>query len=105
MEILQLNMSNDKIIEAGMDMMVQCINFNVVDELDKPYVTLQLNVLGIIYGANIPKHELQKSNVDDAWKQIIQEFGVMHMMGQSKKVQDGSRELTDEEHQIIEAKK
>lgn len=97
-------MSNDKIIEAGMDYMVQCIKFNVVDELENPYVTLQLNVLGVIYGANVPKHELQEQNVKDAWKQIIQEFGVMHMKGQSYKVQDGSRELTDEEYKILEKK-
>lgn len=104
MEILQFNMSNDKIIEAGMDVMVQCIKFNVIDGLESPFVTLQLNVLGVIYGANVPKHELQEQNIKDAWKQIVQEFGIMHMKGQSSKIQDGSRDLTDEEYKILEEK-
>ena len=75
--ITTIQMSNEQIIEVGMDIMVQCIKFNVIDELDKPHITLQLNILGVLYGVQVPKHEIQENNIIDAWKQIIEQFGVM----------------------------
>lgn len=105
MEILNFNLTNDQIIEIGMEQVVQVIKFNVVDEIDKPHVILQLNVLGIIYGVMVPKHELNQQNVVDAWKQVIEQFGVMHLKGQKYNIQDGSRDLTDEEYKIMEEAK
>lgn len=105
MEILNFNLTNDQIIEIGMEQVVQVIKFNVVDEIDKPHVILQLNVLGIIYGVMVPKHELNEQNINDAWKQVIVQFGVMHLKGQKHNIQDGSRDLTDEEYKIIEGSK
>ena len=104
-EILNFNLTNDQIIEIGMEQVVQVIKFNVVDEIDKPHVILQLNVLGIIYGVMVPKHELTQQNIIDAWKQIITQFGVMHLKGQKHNIQDGSRDLTDEEYKILEEAK
>ena len=105
MEILNFNLTNDQIIEIGMEQVVQVIKFNIVDEIDKPHVILQLNVLGIIYGVMVPKHELNQQNIIDAWKQIITQFGVMHLKGQKHNIQDGSRDLTDEEYKIMEEAK
>lgn len=102
MEILNFNLTNDQIIEIGMEQVVQVIKFNIVDELDKPHIILQLNVLGIIYGVQVPKSEINEKNMIDAWKQIITQFGVMHLKGQKHNIQDGSRDLTDEEYKIIE---
>jgi hypothetical protein len=86
-----------------MDMMVQCIKFDVIeDELSS---TLQLNVLGIVYSASMPKHETSDAkNVSDCWQQLIQSFGICHMLGQKGNIQHGSRELTEEESEILEAK-
>ena len=102
MELINLNLNNDQIIELGMEQVVQVIKFNVIDELDKPHIVLQLNVLGIVYGVMVPKHEINQKNIIDAWTQVITQFGIMHMKGQKYNIQDGSRDLTDEEYKIIE---
>lgn len=102
MNLITNNLTNEQIIEIGMDIMVQCIKFNVIDEIDKPHIILQLNVLGIIYGVMVPKHEINEKNIQDAWKQVVEQFGVMHMKGQKYNIQDGSRDLTDEEYHALE---
>lgn len=104
-DLINLKMSNDDIIEQGMDFLVQCIKFNIIDEIDKPHIILQLNILGIIYGVMVPKHEINEKNIQDAWKQVIEQFGVMHLKGQKYNIQDGSRDLTDEEYKILEGSK
>lgn len=104
--IITLRMNSEKIIEIGMDLIVQCIKFNVEDNLEDPHITLSLNILGIIYSVQVPKHEANDPhNIKCAWEQLIQDFGVMHMMGQSKRVQDGHRDLTEEELKIMEENK
>lgn len=104
--IITLRMNNEKIIDIGMDLMVQCIKFNVEEKIEDPHITLSLNILGIVYSVQVPKHEANDPhNIKCAWEQLIQDFGVMHMMGQSKRVQDGHRDLTEEESKIMEEKK
>lgn len=92
--------------EIGIDLFVQCVKFTSEDKLENPYITLTLNVLGVLYSVQVPKTEADDpENIKQAWQQLIQDFGVMHMLGQSKRVQDGSRELTEEEIKLMEAQK
>jgi hypothetical protein len=101
MEIIKPQLTEQEIIELGMDLMVQCIKFTVEDKLENPYITLGLNVLGVIYSVNVPKHEADDAhNIKCAWEALIKDFGVMHMMGQSKRIQDGHRELNEEELKV-----
>lgn len=97
-------MTKDQIIEKGMDVMVQLIKFDV--EQNDIQTTLRLNVLGVIYGATMPTSETNDpKNIEDCWKQIAEQFGVMHIMGQKYNIQHGSRELTEQEQQMLEEKK
>lgn len=95
-------MDENQIIEQALDIFVECVKFSVEDNLQDPFITLRMNVLGIVYGATMPKHEINSDNVKQCWKQIIEQFGVYHMLGQNKRVVDGSRDLTDEEQRILE---
>lgn len=100
------HLTKEQIEEIGIDLFVQCVKFTSEDKIENPYITLSLNVLGIIYSLQIPKHESNDpENIKAAWQQLIHDFGVMHMLGQSRRVQDGSRELTEDEQKIVEAKK
>lgn len=100
------HLTKEKIEEIGIDKFVQCVKFTSEDKLENTFITLSLNVLGIIYSVQVPKIEANDpKNIEDAWSQLIHDFGVMHMMGQSKRIQDGSRELTEEEHKMLEAKR
>ena len=103
--MIKLTLTNDDIVEKALDLFVQCVKFSVKDNLEDPYITLNMNMLCVIYGVTVPKHEINEQNIKDAWTQVIEQFGVMHMKGQKFNIQDGSRELTDEENQIIEASK
>lgn len=96
--------SKDQMIEKGMDLMVQCIKFDA--DIGEVQTVLSLNILGIVYSVSVPTHEMsEESNLEAAWKALIQDFGVFHMLGQSKRVQDGRRELTEEESKALEESK
>lgn len=101
MHIIGAELTKEQIIEIGMEQVVQCIKFDVIEtELTK---TIQLNVLGIIYSVNIPKHEAtDPKNIYDAWMQLIHSFGVCHTLGQKGNIQHGSREISEEEMKLIE---
>lgn len=102
MELFKSNMNENEIIEQALDIFVECVKFSVEDNLQDPFITLRMNVLGVVYGATMPKHEINSDNVKQCWKQIIEQFGVYHMLGQNKRVVDGNRDLTDEEQRILE---
>lgn len=102
MELFKSNMSEGEIIEQALDLFVECVKFSVEDNLQDPYITLRMNMMGIIYGATMPKHEVNSDNVKQCWRQIIEQFATYHLLGQSKRVIDGSRELTEEEHKLLE---
>lgn len=94
----------DQMLDKGMDLVSQCIKFDV--QMLEIQTTLSLNVLGVVYSVTVPTHEMtDPKNVEDAWKALIQDFGVFHMLGQSKRVQDGHREATEEELKMKEEKK
>lgn len=95
-------MTESQIIEQALDIFVECVKFSVEEKLEDPFITLRMNVLGVIYGATMPKHEINQENVKQCWKQIIEQFGIYHMLGQNKRVVDGSRDLTDEEQRLLE---
>jgi hypothetical protein len=96
-------LTTDQMEEIGMDQLVQCIKFKAQDNLEDTFVTITLNILGIMYSVRVPKHEADSvKNIQDAWAQVIQDFGVYHTLGHSKKIQHGSRDLTDEEQKIID---
>lgn len=104
--IVGATLTPEQIEEIGMDLFVQCVKFKAEDKLENTFITVTLNVLGVLYSVQVPKHEANDPKaIHDAWAQLIQNFGVMHMMGQTKRVQDGSRELTEEEQKILEASK
>jgi hypothetical protein len=96
-------LTHDQIEEIGIDNFVQCVKFTVSERLEDPFIILNLNVLGVIYGVKVPKHEAgDPQNITDAWKQLISEFGVFHLLGQSKRIQHGSREETEGEAKVRE---
>lgn len=98
------HLSNENREELGLDLLVQCIKVKSEDLLENTFITLTLNMMGICYSVQVPKHEADDpKNITDAWTQLIHDFGVYHMLGQSKRIQDGVRELTPEEMAIIEA--
>ena len=100
------HLTKEQIEEIGMDLFVQCVKFAAEDKIENPYITVSLNVLGIIYSCQVPKTESNDpENIKAAWSQLIKDFGVMHMMGQSKRIQDGSRELTEDEIMFLEGDK
>jgi len=89
--------------EYGYDLFGQCIKCTIEEKIEDTFVTLSLNILGVIYSVQVPKHEMaDPKNVKDAWTQLIRDFGVCHMLGQSKRVQDGHRDLTEEEQKMLE---
>ena len=91
-------LTHSQIEEVGIDTFVHCVKFTVSERLEDPFIILNLNVLGIIYGVKVPKHEAgDLNNISDAWKQLITEFGIYHTLGQSKRIQHGSREETEGE--------
>lgn len=93
----------EQIIEVGIDLMVQCISFNV--EPGEIETKLSLNIMGIIYSVTVPTHELSDpKNIKDSWSQLINDFSVFHLLGQTKRIQDGNRELEDDELAILESK-
>lgn len=96
--------SKDQMIEKGIDLLVQCIKFDA--DIGEVTTVLSLNVLGIVYSVSVSTHEMsEESNLEAAWKALIQDFGTFHMLGQSKRVQDGHRELTEEESKALEESK
>ena len=96
--------TKEQIIDKGMDLMSQCIKFDA--EIGEVTTVMSLNVLGIVYSVSVPTHEMtEPSNLEAAWKALIQDFGVFHMLGQSRRVQDGSREMTEGEIKALEESK
>ena len=102
MELFKTNMGEGEIIEKALDLFVECVKFSVEDNLQDPHITLRMNMMGIIYGATISKHEINSDNVTQCWRQIIEQFATYHLLGQSKRVIDGSRELTEAEIKTLE---
>lgn len=102
MHIVGAELKKDQIIDIGMDKVTQIIKFDVIEEeLTK---VISLNVLGIIYSVTVPAHECSDpKNIGDAWDQLLQSFGVCHLMGQKSNITHGSRELSDEEIALIES--
>lgn len=102
MELILNKMTKERAEEIGIDLLVQCIKVNYEEKPEDTFVTLSLNVLGVIYYATISKYEVDDfHNVQDCWKALIEQFGFCHMMGQSKRVQDGKRDLTADEKAIL----
>lgn len=102
--LIGITPSKEQLIDKGMDLVSQIIKFDA--EVGEITTVLSLNVLGVIYSVSVPTHEMSEpKNVEDAWKALIQDFGVFHMLGQSKRVIDGSRELTEEEIKLLEKTK
>lgn len=99
--IIGSTLSKERMEEIGIDQFVQCVKFKADEKLEDTFITLTLNVLGILYSVQVPKHEAHiESNIADAWRQNIQEMGIWHLLGQNKRIQQGSRELTDEEKEL-----
>jgi hypothetical protein len=99
-------MTKEKAEELGVDQFIHCVKFNYLDDPEDTSILLQLNVLGLVYGVRIPRFESNdEQNIIDGWRQCIQEFGTYHMLGHSKKIQHGSRKLSEEESKILELKK
>ena len=100
------HLTTAQIEDIGMDLFVQCVTFKAEDKLENPYVTVTLNVLGVMYSVQVPKLEANDpENIKAAWSQLIKDFGVFHMLGQSRRIQDGNRELNEVEISAIEAAK
>lgn len=96
--------TKENMIEKGMDLVVQCIKFDA--EVGEVTTILTLNILGVIYSVSVPTHEMsEEKNLEDAWKQLIRDFGVCHLLGQSKRVIDGHRDATEGELKIMEDEK
>lgn len=96
--------TKEQIIETGMDFMVQCITFDA--DIQEITTRISLNILGVVYSVDVPTHELSDpNNVKSAWRQLIRDFGVYHLMGQDRRVQDGHRDLTEEESKVLEESK
>lgn len=99
--IIGAPLTKEQIIDIGMDLTAQLFKFDVKQE--ELSTIIQLNVLGIVYSVNAPTSEMNDpQNVKDAWKQILESFGVCHLMGQKANVVHGSRELNDEELKSLE---
>lgn len=102
--IIGSTLSKEQMEEIGIDCFVQCVKFTAEDKIENTYITLTLNVLGIMYSVKVPKHEADDpKNIQDAWGQLISDFATFHMLGQSKRIQDGNRDLTEDEVKILEA--
>ncbi len=101
--LIGTKLSKERMEEIGIEQFVQCVKFAAEDKIENTYVTLTLNVLGILYSVQVPKHEADnEQNIIDAWRQNIQEMGIWHLMGQKKRVIDGHRELTEGEQKAKE---
>lgn len=91
---------------VGLNLFGQCIDFKVDEKLEDTFVTFKMNIMDICYSVQVPKHEMDDiNNVRSAWKQLIQDFGIRHLLGQSKVIQSGNRDLTDEEIKAQEKQK
>ena len=100
--VINEKMNAGKAVDIGMDVFVECVKFGYEDNLEDTFITLSLNVLGVIYSLTISKYEADDpNNIKDGWKALVEQFGVYHLIGQSKRIQDGSREITADEKAIM----
>lgn len=91
---------------VGINLFGQCIDFKVDEKLEDTFVTFKMNIMDICYSCQVPKHEMNDvKNVRAAWGQLIENFGIRHLMGQNKVLQGGTRDLTDEEIKAQEEQK
>ena len=100
--IIGVTPTKEQMEEIALDLFVQCVKFECIDKLENPFIELKMNVLGLIYGVQIPKNEITPENVKEGWKQVIEQLGVAQMLGVRKTYVDGSRELSESELALME---